>query len=45
MRAMKLVKVSIRSGGKERGVVRLRKGDAAIVFTTSTGHKVEVDLL
>jgi len=42
---MKRVKVTIRAGEKERGVVRLRKGDAAIVFTTSNGQKIEVDLL
>jgi hypothetical protein len=42
---MKMAKVTIRCGGKERGVVRLRKGDTAVVFTTSSGHKIEVDLL
>lgn len=42
---MKRVKVTIRAGEKERGVVRLRKGDAAIVFTTSSGQKIEVDLM
>lgn len=41
---MKQIKVTIRSGAKERGVVRMRKGDAAVVFTTSTGRKIEVDL-
>jgi hypothetical protein len=41
---MNVLKVTIRSGGKERGVVRLREGDAAVGFTTSTGRKIEVDL-
>jgi len=42
---MKRVKVTLRAGEKERGIVRLRKGDSAIVFTTSTGQKIEVDLM
>lgn len=43
--AMKIVKVSIRAGGKERGNVRLKKGNAAIVFTTSSRKRIEVDLM
>jgi hypothetical protein len=42
---LKMVKVSVRSGGKERALDGLRKRDTAIVFTTSTGQKIEVDLL
>ncbi|MDB5295631.1 MAG: hypothetical protein JWO31_1614 [Phycisphaerales bacterium] len=42
---MKSVQVTIRAGGKERAAVRVRKGDAAVAFTTTTGRKVEVDLL
>jgi hypothetical protein len=45
MTTMKRVKVTIRAGEKERGIVRLRMGDGAIVFTTSTGQKIEVDLI
>src|SRR5687767_2474978 len=43
--ALRMVKVAVRSGGKERGLEGLRKRDTAIVFTTSTGQKIEVDLL
>jgi hypothetical protein len=42
---MKTLKVTIRAGGKERGVVRLRKHDSAVVFTTSSGRRIEVDLV
>jgi hypothetical protein len=42
---LRMVKVSVRSGGKERGLDGLRKRDTAIVFTTSNGQKIEVDLL
>ena len=42
---MKRIKATIRAGEKERGIVRLRKGDSAIVFTTSAGQKIEVDLM
>lgn len=41
---MKHVKIGIRAGLKERGAVRIRMSDSAIVFTTSTGQKIEVDL-
>ena len=42
---MKRLKVTVRSGTKVRANVRLRLSDSAILFTTSTGKRVEVDLI